>query len=122
MCPLKSLSSETHCKGTYFVLCSQPALHSMNVCFYEMLCSQILIEMFSIFSHLDLCMNPLISSNLFNQLPNDVQHAIFDYLLTPEASIKLFNSQASWIQQMESIDSGEFISSDTLPEGKNALL
>ena len=75
-----------------------------------------------VFSHLDLCMNPLISLNVFNQLPNDVQRTIFDYLLTPEASIKLFHSQAKWIKQMESINVDEFVSPDNLPEGKHFLL
>lgn len=67
-------------------------------------------------------MNPLISSTVFNQLPNDVRRVIFDYLLTPEASIKLLYSQDNWIKQMESIDSAEFISPDTLPEGKHSQL
>lgn len=66
-------------------------------------------------------MNPLIGLNVFNQLPNDVQRIIFDYLLTPEASIRLFHSQANWIKQMESIMDGEFVSTDDLPEGKHSL-
>lgn len=43
---------------------------------------------------------------------------VFDYLLTPEASIKLFHYQANWTNQLKSIDDGEFISPDNLPEGK----
>lgn len=65
-------------------------------------------------------MNPLIGLNLYNQLPNDVQRIIFDYLLTPEASIKLFHSQANWIKRMESIHDGESVSTDNLPEGKHS--
>lgn len=67
---------------------------------------------------MDLCMNPLISASVFNQLPSDVQHMISDYLLTPDASMKLFNSQTGWIKQMESIVKDECVSPDTLPEGK----
>lgn len=66
-------------------------------------------------------MNPLVSLNIFNQLPIDVQRIIFDHLLTPEASIKLFHSQANWIKQMQSIKSindDGFASPDILPDGK----
>lgn len=43
---------------------------------------------------------------------------MFDYLLTPDASIKLFNFQTSWIKRMESIDGGECMTTDMLPDGK----
>lgn len=62
-------------------------------------------------------MNPLISPNVYNQFQNDVKLLIFDYLLTPNASIKQLQSQIMWLKHFETLAEEKLINSDCLPEG-----
>lgn len=71
-----------------------------------------------VFRDSDLCMNPLISPNVYNQFRSEEKWLIFDYLFTPNASIKQLKSQIMWLKQFETLAEEKIISSDGLPEGK----
>lgn len=62
-------------------------------------------------------MSPLITPNVYNQFQNEMKKMIFDYLLTPEASIKQIHSQISWLKQMKALYDENIANVDSIPEG-----
>lgn len=53
---------------------------------------------------MDVCANPLVQLDIYNQLPDEVKLLIPDHLLTPAASIKLLRSEIEWYKQIQAIN------------------
>lgn len=62
----------------------------------------------------------MINLKVFNQLPKEVKLLVFDYMMTPAASVQKLKRQIDWFTQMGIVESA-FTPPDNLPEGKSEL-
>lgn len=67
-------------------------------------------------------MSPFITPNVYNQFQDEMKKMIFDYLLTPEASIRQLQSRITWLKKMKALNEENIANIDSIPEGSFILI
>lgn len=59
----------------------------------------------------------MVNLKVYNQLPNEMKHLLFDHIITPAESIKNIQSKINWLNKMKLIEK-TFEVPDNLVQGK----